>query len=326
MIVECLTSNIKSYHYVLPTQLLCKSVDPKLNAHSLQVAWGAPGAFDARTVAHEVIVPFDRKNQNVLGGSPEPYVNNPLRCPAVIAEYRGQQKNQADWDKLVHVLDIVEASARAEVTAVVLEQVLIEIRRLLAHVTVIYPVPSRVSLDTTQRIINDFVAVGSGGDRLEAVCTAMFRTIGEEFGLFDRVERERVNAADAQVGKLADIECWQGERLLLLVEVKDRTLTLTHVDSTLERARSRGITEILFVAEQGRQTSDAEAVAQKIDTEFRSGQNVYVTTLPDFSLGVLILMAEAGRVRFLREIGAELERTNSAIQHRRTWAELLRNV
>ena len=36
LIQTCLTSNIKTYHYVLPTQLLAKAVDPTLDAHSIR--------------------------------------------------------------------------------------------------------------------------------------------------------------------------------------------------------------------------------------------------------------------------------------------------
>lgn len=41
LIRDCLTSVIKTYHYVLPTQLLAKSVSPDLDAHSLQVAYSS---------------------------------------------------------------------------------------------------------------------------------------------------------------------------------------------------------------------------------------------------------------------------------------------
>lgn len=320
-----LVSAIKSYHYVLPTQVLCKVADPTLDAHSLQKAWGVDGAFDARTVAHAVIVPFDRENHSVLGGSPEPYVNNPLRCTAVISENRVNQKNQADWDRLVGVLDRVEGED-AEFVALVFDQILVEVYRLLANVIVTYPVPSRIGLESTQKLLQDFLATKSGGDRLEVVCTALFRIIGSEFSLFDRVDRDKVNAADSSSGRIADIECWSEQKIVLLVEVKDRTLILTHVDTKLERARAEGITQILFIAEQGKEQSEVGDIDARIETEFRSGQNVYVTNLSNFALGILILLGEAGRARFLREIGNELDRSSSAIDHRKSWADLLKSA
>lgn len=321
---ECLTSRTKSYHYVLPTQLLCKSVASSLNAHSLQVAFGKPGAFDARTVAHAVIVPFDQRNYRVLGGSPEPYVNKPLRCPAVTLEYRSQQQRKSDWDKLIQVLDLVENTNRESFTAQVFDQVLFEIYKLLANVIIVYPTPNRISLHDTYRLVEEYLSEKSGGDRIEAICTALFQTIGARFNIFDEVRREKVNAADASSGMVADIECWLDGRIVLLVEVKDRSLTLTQLDSKLDIARSRKISEILFIAEQGKEIVEEEKINMRIVSEFTSGQNIYVSNFSDFSLGLFILLGEEGRVDFLDRVGRELDRVNSAIIHRRAWANALK--
>jgi hypothetical protein len=324
LIRACLTSPAVSYHYVLPTQLLAKVVDPSLDAHSLQVRYDAPGAFDARSLAHEVIVPFDQENYKVLGGSPEPYVNNPLRVAAVTADHRDQQKNKADWDKLVAVLDAVQAASNPEFTQRVFEQILFEIYRMLTQAQVVYPAPNRISLDQTYALIQEYLLGKSGGDRMEAVSTALFRTIGIRFNLFDEVRRQQVNVADAPSGMAADIECWSDGKIVLLVEVKDRTLTLTQLESKIDIARSKHISEILFLAEQGKESKDTPVIDVHVNSEFTSGQNIYVTNFPDFSLGVLILFGEEGRVQFIREIGQELDRVNSRIEHRKAWASLLR--
>lgn len=326
LIVDCLTSNTKTYHYVLPTQLLSKCVNHNVDIHSIQTAYGKKGAFDARTIAHGAIVPFDKTNYNVLGGSSEPYVNNPLRCPAITAAYRSQQKNKTDWDKLITVLDFIESKNNKKVTQSVFDQVLFEIHKLLTDVRVLYPTPNRISLNQTIQIVSQFTADKSGGDRIEAICTALFRTIGKQFNLFDEVKREKVNAADASSGMVADIECWLNGTIVLLIEVKDRSLTLTQLDSKLDIARSRKISEILFLAEQGIEKAEKEKAEKRIRDEFVSGQNIYVSNFIGFSTGVLILLGEKGRVQFLSQIGDELDRTNSAIVHRRAWANFLKTA
>jgi len=326
LIRDCLTSVIKTYHYVLPTQLLAKSVSPELDAHSLQVAYQAPGAFDARTVAHKVIVPFDQTNHRVLGGSPEPYVNNPVRVPGVISAYRDQQKVKEDWDKLVAVLDAVEEANDGTFTEQIFEQVLFEIYNLLTDVVVVYPTPNRISLDRANYLIEQYLATGSGGDRMEAVCTALFQTVGNRFGIFDKIKREKVNAPDAFSGMLADIECWLGDRVVLLVEVKDRALTLVQLDDKLDHARAKHIAEILFVAKSGKHPDDAEEIDTRILSEFASGQNIYVSNFFDFALGIMILLGETGRVGFLDRVGKELDRVHSGITHRKAWAELLKQA
>jgi hypothetical protein len=326
LIQDCLTSSIKTYHYVLPTQLLCKSVDPSLDAHALQVAYGKPGAFDARTIAHKVVVPFDQANYRVLGGSTEPYVSKPLRCPAVTIRYREQQRQKSDWDKLTQVLDAVENADDEVFTRQVFDQILFEVYKLLANVIVTYPTPNRISLHNTYQLIEQYLSEKSGGDRIEAVCTALFQIIGEKFGVFDEIRREKVNAADASSGMVADIECWLDGEIILLVEVKDRSLTLTQLDAKLDIARSRKISEILFIAEQGKNKIDEKEITTRITSEFTSGQNIYVASFSDFSLGVFILLGEEGRVDFLDRVGKELDRVNSPISHRRAWANLLKQV
>lgn len=326
LIRDSLNSATVSYHYVLPTQLLAKCVDHSLDVHALQAGYDTAGAFDARTVAHDVIVPFDRANHRVLGGSPEPYVNNPLRVPAVTSAYRSSQKNKTDWDKLIAVLDAVENAVSEEFVRRTFDQVLYEIYRMLETVAVTYPTPNRVSLDQTNYLVQQYLSAKSGGDRMEAVCTALFQTIGRRFGLFDDIRRERVNAPDSLSGQSADIECRLHGEVVLLVEVKDRSLTLIQLDTTLDAARAAHISEILFIAEQGDAASDKAKITDRIASEYVSGQNIYVTNFTDFSLGILILFGEDGRVDFMRAVGRELDRSGSRIEHRKAWAETLKQI
>lgn len=83
---------------------------------------------------------------------------------------------------------------------------------------------------------------------------------------------------------------------------------------------------MLFIAQQGKQQRDNTEIDARISSEFTSGQNVYVVRFADFALGILILFGEDGRVELLREIGQELERTNARIEHRRAWADLLKQA
>ena len=75
-----LTGSHKTYKYVLLTGLLAKATDSSVNALALQAGAPFDGAYDARSLCHGVIVPFERDFlQNALGGSNEPYLNKPAR-------------------------------------------------------------------------------------------------------------------------------------------------------------------------------------------------------------------------------------------------------
>jgi hypothetical protein len=317
-------SSTKTYRYFLPTQIVSKLADHTLDCHCLQAGRGGRGAFDARTVAHEVVVPFDQRVESVLGGSQEPYVNNPLRVPEVSRRYRDAQKNKPGWDKLCMVLDAVEHRSERAFTANVFRQVLTEIYKRLSAVRVVYPAPRRVSLHRAMEAVHQFLSEHSGGDRLLALSSALFSVIGERFRLYSEVRRGKITAADQQSGMLADLECVDKEgRIVFAVEVKDRKITVAQLKAKVRTVREKEVSEIFFVATQGTVASEEPALKSLVEREFASGQNVYVTNLDRLAQTALALVGEKGRRNFLIKTSKQLEEHRSDIVHRQTWSSIL---
>ena len=77
-IAAIVNSSLVTVRYCLPTQLLGKLADRSLDALCLQARNKAPGLWDPRSFAAEVIAPWVLRNQKVLGNSADPYVGN--RC------------------------------------------------------------------------------------------------------------------------------------------------------------------------------------------------------------------------------------------------------
>jgi hypothetical protein len=318
-----INSPIKTYRYVLPTQLVSKLADSSLDSRCIQALRGGAGAFDARTVAHTVLVPFDQRNENVLGGSQEPYVNNPLRVPEVSSHYRDAQRDKKGWDRLCMVLRAVENTNNENFTRRVFRQVLTEIYRRLSAVRVSYPIPRRVSLKRTMEAIEAFLAEHSGGDRLLALSSALFTIIGHTFGLYIEVRRGKITAADQASGMLADLECVARDRqVVFAVEVKDRQITISQLRAKLRTIREKQVSEIFFVA-QGTVPSEKAEVQALLNHEFTSGQNVYITDLAKLGRTALALVGEKGRRAFLAETANQLEKYHSEVIHRKAWASVL---
>lgn len=324
-IEKCINSQTKTYRYVLPTQLVAKMADPSLDSRCLQVSRGGDGCFDARSVCDEVIVPFDREHHNVLGGAPEPYVSNPLRVPEISEAYKAGKKDKEGWDNLIFVLGKVETVKNENFTELVFEQTLVEIFERLSTVQITYPVPKRISLVKTQELIDNYLSVPSGGERALSLVSSLMETIGEEFDLFKEVRRGTITAADASSGMVADIECRDADgNILLAVEVKDKELIINHIESKMTSMRSKQVSEILYIAQHGINQNHREKIDNLINREFVSGQNIYVfEDIKYFSSGILALIGEQGRRKFLEKVGITLDRYGAAIQHRRDWAHLL---
>lgn len=321
-------SSTKSYRYVLPTQLVAKLADPSLDARCLQASRGGPGAFDARSVCDAVTVPFDRQDYNVLGGSSEPYANNPLRYREITPQYRDQQKDKASWDMLCSLLQLVEDRQDPGFTAQLFKQTLREVYSRLQAVQIVYPVPKRISLEQIQALLRGYLSVRSGGSRVQAVVAAFMKTVGQEFRLFEDIRWESVNTADASSGQSADIECIDAEgKTVFLVEAKDRYITVKQIEDKLPAIRASGITDIFFVSHKGIEDSEADMVRDLIRREFSAGQNVYVLSdVVDFMTTILAFLREDGRRRFLINVGKALDSHGLELVDRRDWSKLLSSI
>ena len=324
-IERSINSPTKTYRYVLPTQLSSKSANPALDARSIQAKWGQPGAFDARTVCQDMVVEFDRDHHNVLGGSAEPYANNPLRIPAIILKARAAQRNPKGFDDLILVLDYAEQHPDHVDELLLATAVAINTRLATAHV--VYPVPNRVSFGAAVQAVNEFSSAKTGGIRLQAIAAALMQAIGTHFRLFDRVVSYNINAADASTGSAADLECGSGGeddfKAVSAVEVKDRPLTIGHTQDKLAALRAKGIREMIYLIRGGVLAADRQAIADLIHKEFATGQNLYVTEFSEFLRVTLIQLGELGRRTFLENIGRELDERKADLSHRIKWRELL---
>ena len=101
---ELVNCDVVSIRYALLTQLLGKMVDPQRDAMSIQrgdaATAEAAGRWDARSFCQANVVPWVAEAGQVLGTSPDPYVNNPLRRPWLDAGYEPRRDRRL-WERLV---------------------------------------------------------------------------------------------------------------------------------------------------------------------------------------------------------------------------------
>ncbi len=328
----------QTFPYVLPTQLLAKVVDPRLDARCLQKEAEDDGEsgysprnpglrFDPRSLCKDVIVPWDAENGYLLGHSPEPYVSKPLRTPWLTVDTPHRRKikstNRTQWDAIARLLE--KAERNREFAPSVLRQVLIEIFRRSRSAAIQYQVPLRISIGDARRVVAQLLSVGSGGAAAQAVAAALLEIIGQATGLWDRVETRHVNVADASSGFTADVECFHGNDRRFGCEVKDRKLTVLEIDRKLLDLRRSDLRELLLLTTKGIEGDNAgvEGVLQR---HFSGNINGYIFDLIEFALPWLAVLGEERRRVFLSLIGDVLDRMKTSSAIRLRWAELLQAI
>lgn len=248
-LADSVNHRLVTYRFCLPIQLLGKMTNPAVDCLKLQRGDGSdPTAWDARSLGSKVVCEFNRRQEGILGDSSDPYVSKPMRQPRMFRDDRSK-KDVPGWNELVGILERVEAQNQSAFTEKVFRQVLLEMYRRQRTLAFNYPIPPRISLESTLALAEEFLRERSGGDRALALSGALFDAIGIHFKLFATVNRARINASDEATGQAADLECVNEQgHIVLAVEVKDRTLALNDVEGTLHKSRQRAIKDIFFTA------------------------------------------------------------------------------
>jgi len=325
-------SSAVSIRYAIITQLLGKFADHRRDALCLQRGKAqGPGTekyWDPRSFCNRIVVPWVQSTSNVLGTSPDPYASKPLRRPHLNEQF-DSLRDKDKWIPLMNILEKVESQNSPVFTEKQLRRCLHSIARRFSRLNVEYPIPNRISLAQTQNIVSRFLQQGSGGEKPLIVATALMRAFNERVSLFSRIESQKINQADVASGVPGDILCYHnhsdGEILQLAIEVKDRKLTITELNSTIGKARRSRLTEILFVT-LGINESEEEGIVSRIRREWAQGTNVYDSTLQDLIRAIFPIAGEKCRIDFLREVGNEIDEKASQPDLKSKWSDLLNSL
>lgn len=320
-----LRSNSVSHRFATVTQIAGHYFDRGRNPLVMQSSAAEPGAWDARSYCSNVIVPWLRGHDSPLGTSPDPYVNNPLRRPLIVAAPAGVRPHTLQlWQALHGVLS--ETLRNPEKASEQLLQCLAILRRLVDEQDNPLTLPPLISPQSTLRITDEFLAVRSGGDRGLAIVWAAFEIFFKDALNLARVERAAINSADAASGRPGDVNCYAvNDELVLSVEVKERSLSLADAtDSFAKLVYDQGFRLLFSVP--ALEHVDASAISAAAISQFKKGVTVHFAGPAELlRVGLLISEPESASL-FLRAVEGSLTRYNNQPSNRQAWRDIVRDI
>ena len=321
-LITIINSDTMTYRYAPITQLLAKSVYPALDCRCIQKNRSriTLGNFDARSVCHKVIIPWEAEIDRPLGGSKEPYTNNPFRVHEFSEALGSNQKNKKHWSLLVGLFQYIEDNP--EISGPALRQVILEIKKARETQVVEYPSIPRISLFGGMKLVADFLAVKSGGERLQLICYALMLAMKDKFGLYDDVKTAKINAADTYDRKPADVVCYKSNEIVMAIEVKDTNLDTHMFESSVRNSRFSSVKELMFFVRNDH-PFDISSFRTKIDSAFTSGVNVYIVNHEEFLASIFMLIGEEGRTVFASCVVEAMDVMNVSFNTKKDWANLL---
>lgn len=291
-----------TYKYVLFTALLSKATDEKINPLCLQKKSTLPGAYDARTICHKVIVPFEMEVlKKAMGGSNEPFLNKPARFPELSktnAVRRGNDQNILN--ALCDNLPTIKTSQDAFDCLVYLLCKLIKLR------------------DAQKKSLNFYVRETSNTPAL--LWTYIIKALKESFegeiltlmvaGTYHliykdrpgaRVEVHPVNQSGASGREVSDLDIYVDNELISSNELKDKNFSEPDVRHAADKVITAGGNQMLFIF--GPRACPESDFINDIQQEYLS-KNFFLRVVPynEFFSSLLNCIAEPDTKEFMKFI------------------------
>lgn len=249
LIEKVLRGSHKTYRYILVTALLAKSTNSEIDTLSLQAGDESEGAYDARSLCHKVIVPFEREYYpNGIGGSNEPFLNKPARFARLSEDNAVRRGN--DMEMLKMVIAILSSVKSSESAFSYLSSAIYDIAQISTEEAGKYILPDLdvSGADLPQTALDYIVALtrqSFEGETCPLVISALEHLYydGE-----NKVIPHKVNESGSSSKEVGDIDIFtSSDELLSSIEVKDKDFTKEDVEHAIHKFALSKVEKSLFI-------------------------------------------------------------------------------
>ena len=224
--IEILSASHKTYKYVLVTGILAKATNGKANPLALQAGADLAGAYDARSLCHNVLVPFERDFlHNILGGSNEPFLNKPARFTHLSKD--NAVRRGRDKEILLLLIDTLSSIRNRKMA----KQYLACAFKFLEH-----QIEEADKIDGKQiqydptlieiyEFAVNFIDQSFEGETCAIIVGTLETMLHESFNIECTVKTHKVNQCGASSREVGDIDVFVNKKFSHAIEVKDKSFT-----------------------------------------------------------------------------------------------------
>ena len=294
----------KTYKYVLVNALLAKATNETINPLCLQKQSTLSGAYDARTICHQVLVPFEKTDLGkALGGSNEPFLNKPARFPELKKTNAVRAGNDKEilkslCDNLPKIKDSNDAFDCLVYSLIKLEK----IKKEKAALTEFSLSSKSLDYSSAQLVhfLDKLLDENYEGEILTLVVAGLF----EQFmkGQSDySVEVHPVNESGASSKEVSDLDIYLNGKLYISNELKDKSFTDHDLTHAADKVINAGKMQMNFIV--GRHGDCSKDVVRRITLEYlKKGFVINIISVDTFIFTILTLIEEINIEAYLKYI------------------------
>ena len=237
-----LISTHKTYKYVLINGLLGAAVRWH-NPLVLQAQSNLERPWDARSVCHKVLVPFERQYmEGRLGNSNEPFLNKPARFPELSKQ--NAVRRGKDQQVLEALIDLFKSLKDQDDAKQILRAALYFVRQIpVAKITL----QKEINENSLSNSISKVLEQNIEGEIL-VFCSGLILWAQMDLSKF-KIILHPSNQSGASSKEIADIDIFTVDGLVPIagIEVKDKEFSFSDFEHAKYKATSQGASRFIFV-------------------------------------------------------------------------------
>lgn len=326
-ISEILRGTHKTYRYILVTSLLAKATNDGVNILSLQKGDGEGGKYDARSLCHKVLVPFETlRLPGCLGSSNEPFLNKPARF--VSLSLTNAVRRGKDFQTLSDVIDVLSNISNSSDAYKYLKSALSVMKEVSKEYVLKFSVgDALIDISEFSQLVLDYIYAITEHSMEGEVCPLIVSQLEQMYlGKDFKVEPHKVNQSGASSKEVGDIDVYdKNKKLIYSIEVKDKDFSKQDVAHAIIKFKQVDLSSSLFV--YGKNVSfDEDEVFQLLKEIGREGHycclisilhyaklricDLKTLTIRDFVDGLLkfakIINAKDDTINIIKDISSKI--------------------
>jgi len=239
-IIKVLSGTHKTYKYVLVNGILAKASSNDVDPIALQVGAPFSGSFDARSLCHKVLVPFERDFlNNIIGGSNEPFLNKPARFTHLSKENAVRKgKDKETLLLIIKLFSLIETSKDAkEYLACAICFLREQVKEKCKYFdNIVNYAPTLVEIyEFSVKFVKRSFEGESSAIIIGTLESLYYNYLDSKYS----VKTHKVNQSGASSKEVGDIDVFDRDILYYSIEVKDKNFTEYDVEHALNKDLNR---------------------------------------------------------------------------------------
>lgn len=309
-IKEVLRGSHKTYKYVLVNGILAKATSENVNPLALQAGAPFEEAFDARSLCHKVLVPFERDFlNNILGGSNEPFLNKPARFTHLDSE--NAVRKGKDKEILLLLIKLLSSIETSEAAKEYLACVFCFLRKQIEEKSKLFDSvftysPTLVEIYTfSLRFVDQSFEGETSAIIVGALESLLHHYMNGEFS----VKTHKVNQSGASSKEIGDIDVFDNGKFYYAIEVKDKNFNEYDVEHAFNKVLQNNGKKAAFV--YGIQANfDKNAILKKVNEFEERGLFIILQDISSHIKNILFRLPVCTREEFIKYLIATSKSVN----------------